>query len=412
MSSMLTSAHKMIGRAAKRTELSEQQLKKLLTPNAVHSFEIEVNGKKHPAYRVQHSDARGPYKGGIRFHGDVEEDEVRALALLMSLKTAAVGIPMGGGKGGVAFDPKEYDDAHVEAVARAYVQHLHPHIGPQKDVPAPDVNTNAEIIDWMVDEFEKITGDETKAAFTGKSLTNKGSAGREAATGHGGMIVLKEYLAANNIDPKSITVAVQGAGNVGFWFAKLAEEELGVRIIAVSNSKHTLVVKDFKNSTHSLKFGDFKEHDRSFISELETSRTERLGRDAVLTLEADILALAALGDVVTEENYQGVQAPVILELANGPVTDEAYDVLTEKGAVIIPDVVANAGGVIVSYLEWLQNIENEEWSEKEVNQKLEHILGSSTKRMLKLARTEKCSLKEAAFMMAIQELLTEDEIVK
>lgn len=405
MSSMLQSAHKMVQRSAQKLNLSEAQVAKLTAPNAVHSFEIEISGEKHQAYRVQHSNRRGPYKGGIRFHGEVDEDEVRALALLMSLKTAAVGIPMGGGKGGVSFDPKAYDKKHIEAVARAYAKYLEPHIGPQKDVPAPDVNTNAEIIDWMVDEFEKISGDDSKASFTGKSLKNGGSLGREAATGRGGMIVLKEYLAAQNIDPKTVTIALQGVGNVGFWFAQLAEKELGIRIVAVSDSKHTVVVKNYLNNKDSLDLKQFTSHTKGFISELESGKTENLDRDAIISLNVDILVLAALGDVVTEENNDSIHANAILELANGPVTDEAFDTLEQRGVSVIPDVVANAGGVIVSYLEWLQNIEDEVWTEEKVNQKLEQILSTSARRMIKTAQKEGCSLKEAAFMMAIEELL-------
>lgn len=409
MGTMLASAHKMVGRAAARLNLSEQQLKHLLHPEAVHTFELAVNGKTHQAYRVQHSNKRGPYKGGIRFHPEVDENEVRALALLMSLKTAAVGIPMGGGKGGVAFDPREHSPEHVEAVARAYVQQLHPHIGPHKDVPAPDVNTNAEIIDWMADEFEKLSGDTTKAAFTGKSLQNKGSLGREAATGRGGMTVLAEYLKEKKIDPKMVTIAVQGVGNVGFWFAKLAEETLGARVVAVSDSKRTLAVKDFHNNRDSLSLEEFHGHKKGLIEDLDSTHTEFLERDAVVQLDVDVLVLAALGDVVTEANAGDVKAGTILELANGPVTDAAHDQLTANGTAVIPDVVANAGGVIVSYLEWLQNINGESWSETKVNHKLAQILSASTRRMLALAKKEHCSLKEAAFMMAIEELLKDHE---
>jgi glutamate dehydrogenase/leucine dehydrogenase len=405
---MLASAHKMVERAAQKLELSDVQIKNALEPNKVHSFEITVSGKKHPAYRVQHSNARGPYKGGIRFHADVDEDEVRALALLMSLKTAVVGIPMGGGKGGVAFDPREHDDDHIEAVSRAYVKHLHEHLGPHIDVPAPDVNTNAEIMDWMVDEFEKISGDANKASFTGKSIANGGSKGREAATGRGGVILLREYLTSINRDPKSVTVAVQGVGNVGFWFAKIAEEELGVRIVAVSDSKRTLAIKDYTNNKDYLSLEEFNGHRKGLIQDLDSSHTEFLGRDAVIELDVDVLVFAALGDVVSEANVDSVKARVALELANGPVTDGAHDRLVRKKTVVIPDVIANAGGVIVSYLEWLQNIEGESWSEAEVNQKLEQILSTSAQRMLATAKSEHVSLKEVAFMMALQELVAKD----
>lgn len=401
---MLISAQQMVKRIAERLQLSSSQVERLLTPNQVHSFDLEVNGNTHRAYRVQHSNQRGPYKGGIRFHADVDEDEVRALALLMSLKTAAVGIPMGGGKGGVSFDPREFDDSYVEAVSRAYVQHLHQYLGPQIDVPAPDVNTNAQIIDWMVDEFEKINGDTTKAAFTGKSDTNGGSLGREAATGRGGVIVLKEYLSLIQANPREITVAVQGVGNVGFWFAKIAEKNLGVRIVAVADSQRTLVVQQYKDNHDTLSLEAFEGHRRGLIQDLESRHTAFLGRDEILKLDVDILVCAALGDVITPVNMEDIQASTILELANGPVTDEAYEALSKAGKVVIPDIVANAGGVIVSYLEWLQNIENETWGERKVNAKLQQILGSAAKRMLERSKNEGCTLKEAAFMMALEEL--------
>ena len=404
MSSMLESAQQMVSRAARRQGSSQKRIEDVLRPNVVHNFTLEVNGQKHQAYRVQHSNKRGPYKGGIRFHLDVDEDEVRALALLMSLKTAVVGIPMGGGKGGVVIDPRDHDDAHVEAVARAYVRHLHLHIGPQKDVPAPDVNTNAQIIDWMVEEFEQISGDTTKAAFTGKSIKNGGSLGREAATGRGGMIVLREYLASIGKNPKEVTVAVQGVGNVGFWFAKLAEEKLGVRVVAVSDSKRTLAVKNFQDNRDTLSLEEYQGHKRGLIEDLDSSHTEFLGRDDIISMPVDVLVLAALGDVVLESNVDSVNASVILELANGPVSDEAHDILTERKQVVIPDIIANAGGVIVSYLEWLQNIEGEHWSEIQVNHKLEQILAPATQRMLSMAKNEHISLKEAAFALALKEL--------
>lgn len=408
MGSMLASAHSMVHKVAQRLQLSEQQITALLKANQTHSFDITVGDKTHRAFRIQHSNARGPYKGGIRFHSDVDEDEVSALALLMSIKTAAVGVPLGGGKGGVIIDPKDHDQTHLEAVARGYVRGMHQHIGPQKDVPAPDVNTNAQVMDWMVDEFELLTGDTSKASFTGKSLGNGGSVGREAATGRGGMIVLKEYLKATGRDPSTVTVAVQGVGNVGFWFAKLAETELGVRIIAVSDSKRTLAVKNFQRNDYELSLEEYDGHKRGLIVDLENPHTEFLERDAVLELEGDVLVLAALGDVITEENYQAVNASIVLELANGPVTDAAHDALTKQDVVVVPDVIANAGGVVVSYFEWLQNTKNEKWSEKKVDDQLNAVLSEAAQRMIKTAKSEKVSLKEAAFMMAIEELVTED----
>lgn len=404
MSSMLRSAHATVHKAAKKIGLSQQQVEKLLTADQTHSFTITVGNKTHQAFRIQHSNTRGPYKGGIRFHGGVDQDEVSALALLMSLKTAAVGIPLGGGKGGVVINPKEHDRKYIEEVARQYVRGLKNHIGPHKDVPAPDVNTNAEVMDWMVDEYEKATGDTTKASFTGKSIKNGGSVGRESATGRGGMIVLREYLKSIKRDPKTVTIAVQGVGNVGFWFAKIVEEELGSRVVAVSDSQRTLSIKDFARNKYELSLEAYKGHTKGLIVDFENPQTEFLDRDAVLSLKVDVLVLAALGNVIDKENYGLVSAPIILELANGPVTDEAHEAVSKKDVVVIPDIIANAGGVIVSYLEWQQNLLNERWDEKRVREQLNTILSVAADKMIQTGEDSGVSLKEAAIMMALQSL--------
>lgn len=403
--SMLESTHSMIQRVANTLGLSVDQIEQLIKPEVVHDIELEVNGHRHRAYRVQHSSKRGPYKGGIRFHPDVDEDEVRALALLMSLKTAVAGLPLGGAKGGVVIDPRDHSKGHVEEVARAFVRALHPHIGPDSDVPAPDVNTNAEIMDYMADEYERITGDTSKASFTGKSLGNKGSEGREAATGRGGVIVLREYLNDMKIDPKEVTVAVQGVGNVGFFFAHIAEAELGLRVVAASDSKRTLVIKDFTQNQDALSLVPFRGHKKGLIENLTDAHTEFKDRDAILGLKVDVLVLAALGDVITKENVHSVQANVILELANGPVQDDALLTLEARGTRVIPDVIANAGGVIVSYLEWQQNKQNESWTEKKVNQSLERILVPAMRVVIERARKEQISLNDAAFEVAVEKLI-------
>lgn len=402
---MLDSAQTALKRSAQRMKLDDAQITALLKPDFEHEHTLSINGKTHLAYRVQHSNKRGPYKGGIRFHPEVDKDEVRALALLMSLKTAAVGIPMGGGKGGVVIDPREHDQAHIEAVSRAFVQALHSHIGPEKDVPAPDVNTSAEIIDYMVDEYERITGDRSKASFTGKSIANKGSEGREAATGRGGMIVLREYLKSIKKDLRDITVAVQGVGNVGFFFAQCAEAELGVRVVAVSDSKQTLAVKNFAQNNDVLSLVPFSGHKKGLIEDLEDAHTEFLDRDAILGMKVDVLVLAALGDVITDENVDAVRASIILELANGPVEDSALQNLEQRSIHVIPDVIANAGGVVVSYLEWLQNRAGEHWSESVVNKKLEHILVSASNKLIERVKTEHITPKDAAFEIALEELV-------
>lgn len=401
---MLDSAHAMVSRSARRLGLDDTQVSGLIEPNAEHIFEVEVGEHTHKAYRIQHSDKRGPYKGGIRFHPHVDVDEVRALAMLMSLKTAVVDIPLGGGKGGVAFDPRDHDKTHVEAVARAYVQALESHIGPDKDVPAPDVNTDAEVMDWMTDEYEQLTGDTRKATFTGKPIGKGGSEGREAATGRGGMIVLREHLAQVKKLGKPLTVAVQGIGNVGYYFAKLAQEELGVRIVAVSNSKQTLAVKDFQNNDSALDFTDTK-FSRTVIDELSNAYTASLDPNEILGLDVDILVLAALEDSILPENESIVRAGVLLELANGPVDDEAHESLAERDITVIPDILANAGGVIVSYLEWQQNLNSEQWSEEKVNEELDRILTKAANDVEAYATKHNITLKQAAFELGIKKLL-------
>jgi len=400
---MLETAHQLIRRVGDQLGLSKADIDYLLETDAEHEFEIELSsGNKHKAYRVQHKNVLGPYKGGIRFHPEVSLDEVRALATLMSLKTAAVGLPLGGGKGGVIINPKELSKTELEELARKYAAQLTPHIKDDKDVPGPDVGISPETIDWMVDEFEKLTGDRSHASFTGKSVEKGGSAGRDAATGRGGVIVLRELLKLMGKEEKIITLGVQGFGNVGSFFGVIAEKEQpNWRLIAATDSTGGLYkpgglsadeVDKYKKNTGPLK--DYQVADAKLIS-----------NDDLVGLDVDILVLAALGDVITKENMENVKATMILELANGPVDETAHEYLTRQGVTIIPDILANAGGVIVSYLEWLQNKNDEHWAETKVNQELEKYLVKATKEVLTYSQKEQVSLKEAAFAVAIQRIL-------
>lgn len=395
---MLESAEAMIRRAAKGIGLNAAETDDVLEPMYEHHFEITVNGVTHQAYRVQHNNARGPFKGGIRFHPHVDKNEVRALATLMSLKCAAVDIPLGGGKGGVAFDPRMYDDKHVEEVSRAFVRGLKDVIGPEVDVPAPDVNTDDKVIGWMVDEYEKLTGDTTHASFTGKRIDQGGSEGRTEATGRGGVIALREYCKAKGISTKGLTVAIQGVGNVGFYFAQIAQEELGVKIIAVANSRQMV------ENREGLDFSGL-EFSKDALANIEGS----VGvSEDIIGVKADVLVFAALGEVVHAENQGLIQAPVILELANGPVDDMAFQLLEKRGVTVIPDIVANAGGVVVSYLEWRQNRANEHWDIETVNNELDAIIVKATEEMMTRATQEGVSLKEAAFRTAIERLTNKE----
>ncbi len=398
---MLRTAQRHIRDSAKRLGLSDQEIEKLLTPENIIEFEIELqNGKKFDAYRVQHNSSRGPYKGGIRFHPEVDLDEAQALATLMSFKTAAVDIPLGGGKGGVAVNPKQLSEGELEEVARGFVRGLHKQIGPKRDVPAPDVNTNPKIIDWMVDEYAQLTGDKTKAAFTGKSIENGGSAGRDAATGRGGVIVLKELLRLQDKLDQPLKIAVQGFGNVGSFFAKISEHEhKNWKLVAASDSRGGV----FKESGLSAqKLSEFKQNGKSLA---EFSGGQKITNSELLAMEVDVLILAGLANAVDEQNQEKVQASYILELANGPVTDEAENLLTKRGVVVLPDILANSGGVVVSYFEWLQNLGSEQWSESRVNTDLKQILVRATREIYEYSQTQDITLKQAAFDLATNRLV-------
>lgn len=399
---MLETAQAAIIEAAQRLGYDEQTIEALLEAEAEHIFEIEVNGQKYPAYRVQHNSKLGPFKGGVRFHPHVNIHEVRALATLMSLKTAAVNLPLGGGKGGIAVDPKLLSREEIEELARRYSRHLAPYIGSDKDIPAPDVNTNAEIVDWMVDEYEKTAGKDDKGSFTGKSMTNGGSEGREAATGRGGVIALVEYLKERELLDKPLTVAMQGFGNVGYWFAKVLKDYPNIKLIAVANSKHTWVQTDGIDVARAVHVPAGTPRPEALH---DVQNTTPQPANVVTSINADILVLAALEDAVTAENASQVRAKVIVELANGPVTKEAEAILAQNRVEILPDVIANAGGVIVSYLEWKQNLVREHWSEAEVNKQLAEILVPATRAMLERSRTKGITLKQAAFELALERLL-------
>src|SRR3989344_2093291 len=397
---MLKTTHNLIKDVGKKLGLTSEQIEKLLAVDKIHEFEIQMeSGKKHQAYRVQHSNKLGPYKGGIRFHPDVSLEEVRPLAILMSLKAAAIGLPLGGAKGGVAVNPKEMSLAELEELSRDYVLNLHEHIGPDKDVPAPDVNTDSQIVDWMVDEYEKLTGDSSRASFTGKSVKAGGSLGRDEATGRGGVIVLEEVL--NKLAPSQpITFAMQGLGNVGAHFALVAAQEQPDWMLVVATASTGGIYNPANLSAKQL-----AQHNSGGGRLHELNKGRAITNEELIGLDVDVLVLAALGGAVTEKNMHQVKARAILELANGPVSDEAAKFLESKGVMIIPDILANSGGVIVSYLEWLQNKQGEHWTEAEVNKQLEEYLVKATNRIYDMAQKRSMTLKEAALAVAIERLV-------
>lgn len=395
---MHTTVTYFLQESAKRLGLRDQQLNKLLTPNKVHEFTITLsNGKCFQAYRSQHNNDRGPYKGGIRFHPDVTRSEVVALSILMSLKTALLDLPLGGGKGGIAVDPKQLTAHELEELSRKYVAYLSPYIGPQQDIPAPDVQTNSQIIDWMTDEYHKITGDTSGASFTGKSLKKGGSNGREAATGRGGFIVAQTIMQSNNIT--DVSYGLQGLGNVGSFFATEASTlQPRWQLQAASDSKTAISSKDI--DAQSLVA--YKKHNQKIAG---FPNTVELSSNQLIRGEYTMLVLAALGNVITPANASVVRARFIIELANGPVTDKATDILFDQGTEVVPDILANAGGVVVSYYEWLQNMQKKRWTHEDVNAKLDATMTQATVDVLDYAKLTDTTLKQAAFDVAVCNLL-------
>ena len=349
--------------------------------------------KIYEGYRVQHSSIRGPHKGGIRYHPDADIYEVRALALWMTLKCAVAGIPMGGGKGGITVDPKKLSLDELERLSRGWVQRMYPVLGPKRDVPAPDVNTTPQIMSWMVDEYEKLTGDTTKATFTGKPISDGGSEGRGLATGLGGFVVFQALKERFTI-PKSCRIAVQGMGNVGGNAAKIFAND-GHVIIGISDSKGGIV----KELGFDVEKGEAYKKEKGTLAGYPGSK--EISNQELLELSCDVLIPAALENQITALNAKSIQAKVVLELANGPTTPEADDILFAKGTFVVPDILANAGGVVVSTFEWEQNLKNEHWSEKDVNDKMEKLLTEASKRVATRSEELKTDLRRGAFASAL-----------
>lgn len=347
-------------------------------------------------YRVEYNNALGPYKGGIRYHGDTEINEVKALAFWMALKCAVAGIPMGGGKGGITVDPKKLSKGELERLSRGWVKRLSDILGPRKDVPAPDVNTTPEIMAWMADEFEKITGDKTKATFTGKPLDKGGSAGRGPATGLGGFYVFNSLREKIGL-PKKCKVVIQGFGNVGGNAARIFTEN-GHTVVAISDSKSAIFKKDGLNleevEAHKKKTGSLK----NFPS------AKNITNAKLLELPCDLLVPAAFENVITKTNAKNIKAKAIMELANGPITPEADEILFKKGIPVIPDVLANSGGVTVSYFEWDQNLKKEHWSEQKVFNKLKPMMEDAATKIFKKAKENKTHLRMGAFILALERI--------
>jgi len=351
-------------------------------------------------YRVEYNNALGPYKGGIRYHQSTNVSEVKALAFWMALKCSVVGIPMGGGKGGITVDPKLLSKGELERLSRGWVDKLSDILGPHKDVPAPDVNTTPEIMAWMANEFEKITGDKTGAVITGKPVDKGGSLGRDTATAQGGFYVfeaLKNKLAIAD----KCNVVIQGFGNAGANAAQIWKDA-GHKIIAVSDSKSGICNPD------GLDIEKLIQHKQNTGSVLdfnqESPDCKEITNEELLEMDCDLLIPAAFENIITESNADKIKAKVILELANGPITPLADAILFKKKITVIPDVLANSGGVVVSYFEWDQNLKNEHWTKAEVFEKLQPMMASSSENVFKKAQESNTDLRMGAFILAIENI--------
>ncbi len=383
-------------------KLSESEKKAFADPQHIHEKDITItkdDGSKatYPAFRVQFNNARGPYKGGIRYHQLADREEVKALAALMAFKTAVVDIPFGGGKGGIQVNPKELSKKELQALSRGYIRAFAEHLGPDIDCPAPDVNTTPEIMAWMRDEYEKMTKTYAPAMITGKPMSFGGSRGRDTATARGGFFILQELAEREGLKAANLRVAIQGFGNAGGMMARFLHGA-GYKVVAVSDSHGAVYdakgldlaeIEATKEKTGSVAGGDKKP----------------MTNEELLEVECDVLVPAALDNVITEENAANIKAKYVLELANGPTTPEADAILEKRGVVVIPDILANAGGVTVSYFEWSQGRSGEQWTDEQVDRDLKRIILAAYHDVREEAEKEKISHRLAAFRVGLKRML-------
>lgn len=379
---------------------SETEMQAILNFKQINRAELEVDGHKYQAYRVLHSQALGPGKGGIRFHPNVCEDEVKSLALVMSLKNSLAGLPYGGGKGGVVIDPKGKDDAHLEKVSRAYADAFYKVLGQDVDVPAPDVYTNPQIMGWMLDEYEKKVGHHEPGMITGKPLALGGIAQRTDATAKGGFYMIQSLIQQLGWQTTGLKIAVQGFGNAGSFVADMLHKA-GHKIVAVTDSSGGVM------DENGLDIPALMGIKKQGTALAKTGVGTVIDNQSILKLELDILVLAALENQVTQENAADVKAKVIVELANGPVSAEADKILFEKGILVVPDVAANAGGVTVSYFEWAQNRTGNILDENYLENKLKQMMVSTWERMYRVYEEQgkKLDLRACAYLLAMRRIL-------
>ncbi len=400
--------YNQVDKVAKILNLGQAELDILTIPKRILTFSFPVkldsgDIRYFTGYRVQFNDARGPTKGGIRFHPDVNLEEIKTLAFLMTLKCAVVNLPYGGAKGGIIIEPKRFSEQELERISRGYIREINGFIGPNIDIPAPDVNTDAKIMAWMLDEYEKLKGMHAPGALTGKPIALGGSKAREFSTSMGGAYVLQEFIETFDIKPRKTSIAVQGFGNVGMHIARILNE-WNYRVVAVSDSKSGI----FNNKGLNIKDVINYKEKTGQLSKFKNSKN--ISNEELLELKTDVLIPAALEDQITKKNASSIKAKLILEMANRPITPEADDILLDKNIFVIPDILANAGGVVVSYFEWAQNSMNFYWSEQEVLDRLKKYMTDAVKELSKVCTDFKCDMRNSLYINAIKKILEAERL--
>jgi glutamate dehydrogenase (NAD(P)+) len=393
-------ANHYISKASRIMSLGPRVERLLLSLEAEHHVTIPIerdNGELavFSGYRFQHNSARGPTKGGLRFHPTVDADDVRALATLMTWKTAVVNVPFGGAKGGIACDPSQLSQGELERVTRKFVERIIQEIGPQRDIPAPDVNTNSQVMAWIMDQYSRVHGF-APAVVTGKPVELHGSEGREAATGYGVICVAENFLHDVGKNLEGATVAIQGFGNVGM-FAAIFAHQRGAKIVAVSDVSGAIANRNGLDIPALVEFS----RSRRPLSDYQSEGVSRINSEDLLAAEVEVLIPAALGGVLTHDLAREVRAKVIVEAANAPTFPEADEVFEQRGITVLPDILANAGGVTVSYFEWAQNLQCLRWTEEEVNARLRQTMTTAYTTIRDLVRSRKLGWRTAAYIVAL-----------
>ena len=413
MMDLVAREHSRIRTAAKKLDISDDVVDVLIAVKRSVSFAIPItldNGRIRifRGFRVQHNDALGPFKGGIRFAADANEEECEALAILMTLKVALLGLPLGGAKGGIDVDPFSLSRTELERLSRGYVDAAYPILGPERDIPAPDLGSTSQVMAWMMDEFSKLSGFAVPASMTGKPEAIGGISERIVATGFGGVVVLKEFL--GDKDPSQFSVAVQGFGNVGSYAAKFFAQE-GFRVVAVSDAEGGIFSNTGLDIEGELAHQEVKgKLDKSRCWPLLASREDRsiecknITNEELLALPVDILVPAARENVLTAANAKNVKAKYILELANAPTTQEAEKIFAEKGIVVIPDILANGGGVVASYFEWAQNLDKLRWQDGSLLERLTKMMQGAAREVKEVAQQKNVDLRAAAYLVSVERI--------